>query len=328
MKSLIGNLLLLAISLTIVFAISEVASRYVSPISPGPSIVDMQGNKQKISYIQANNRFRIVTPDYDAVTTITRDGYRAPAAKGNPDVIFLGDSFTYSQGVDDDQAFAAIYCKEKNLNCANLAVPGSSTLYEVDRLEHFIKNKQWRPKKVHFFFFTGNDFSDNLDAHEKRSNGQSYEPVELNIDSVNNEQKSITKKIIGFGLKQSNLLRIAYYKVLPIFRNDPEKAQQELTKALQITQSELLRLDCLSKEFAFDYQLYVIFSAPEISHEKSQDLGDKLQAISNKKMIMLSDLFKDNTKDYFFPSDGHYSVAGNKKLAEFLITTPNKSRME
>ena len=152
MKNIIGNILLLASSLTIVFAIGEVASRYVSPVSPGPSILDLQGNKQQISYVQAGSRFRIITPDYDAVTTITEDGYRAPAAIGNPDEIFMGDSFTYAQGVKDDEAFPAIFCKAKGLNCANLAVPGSSTLYEVDRLEEYLKTKNWRPKLVKFFF--------------------------------------------------------------------------------------------------------------------------------------------------------------------------------
>ncbi|HIP81946.1 MAG TPA: hypothetical protein EYH16_05990, partial [Leucothrix mucor] len=78
MKNLIGNLLLLVISVAVMLAIGEVASRIVSPISPGPSILDMDGNKQKISYIAANKKFRIITPDFDATTTITKDGYRAP----------------------------------------------------------------------------------------------------------------------------------------------------------------------------------------------------------------------------------------------------------
>ena len=320
MKNLIGNLLLLAVSLTIVFTIGEVASRYVSPISPGPSILDMQGNKLQISYIQANNRFRIITPDYDAVTTITRDGYRAPAANGNPDVIFMGDSFTYAQGVKDDETFPAIFCKSRGINCANLAVPGSSTLYEVDRLEHFLKTKNWRPKKVHFFFFTGNDFSDNLDADGKRSQGQSYEPAELNLNPAADEEKGMVESIIDLGLKHSNLLRVAYYKVLPMIRSNEEESEASLSKALAVTKGEFARLDKLSKEYTFNYQLYVIYPKPEITHDVYKKLGKKLQATTSKPMVMLGDLFKENTKDYFFPSDGHYSVAGNKKLADFLLS--------
>ena len=319
MKNLFGNLILLAVSLAIMFVVGEVASRYVSPISPGPSILDMQGNKQRISYVEANKQFRIVTPDYDAVTTITPDGYRVPVSNGNPDVIFMGDSFTYAQGVTDDEAFPALYCKARKLYCANLAVPGSSTLYEVDRLESYLKAKNWRPRKVNFFFFTGNDFGDNLAADEKRSQGQNYEPGELNLNPSVEDDKGVVEKTIDFGLKHSNLLRVAYYKVLPIIRKDPEEAEAQLNKALSITKGEFQRLDKLSKSYGFEYEIFIIYPEPEITHNKYQELGKSLQSISNKPLVMLGEVFKENTEGYFFPSDGHFSVEGNKKLAEYLI---------
>ena len=320
MKNLFGNLILLAVSFAIMFVVGEVASRYVSPISPGQSILDMQGNKQRISYVEAGNQFRIMTPDYDAVTTITGDGYRAPQSNGNPDVVFMGDSFTYAQGVKDNEAFPAIYCKEQKLNCANLSVPGSSTLYEVDRLESYLKDKNWRPQKVHFFFFTGNDFGDNLNADEKRLQGQPYEPGELNLNPSAEDDKGIVEKTIDFGLRHSNLLRVAYYKVLPILRSDPEEAEAQLTKALSITEKEFQRLDKLSQAYGFEYEIYVIYPEPEITHNKYSELGKKLQNITPKTLVMLGEVFKENTKDYFFPSDGHFSVAGNKKLADYLLS--------
>lgn len=317
---IIANLFLLGCSLLVAFAIGEVASRYIAPLSPGPSIVDLDGNKQKISYVQANNIFRIVTPDYDAVTSITRDGYRSPAAKGNPEVIFMGDSFTYAQGVTDKQAFPAMYCQAKNLNCANLAVPGSSTIYEIDRLESYIVEKNWRPKKVHFFFFTGNDFSDNIDADEKRARGERYEPDEMNINPQKESDKGAVEKLVNLGLQHSNLLRIAYYQILPMIRNSAEENEQKLNQALDITKKEFTRLDALSKTYGFEYQLYTIFTEPEIKKDLYQALGTKIQAQTTQPIIMLGDIFKENTSDYFFPSDGHYSVKGNEKLAEFLLS--------
>ncbi len=319
MKNILGNLLLLGISLAIVFAVGEVASRSMSPISPGPSILDMDGNKQKISYIEAGKQFRITTPDFDAVTTITKDGYRAPEAKGNPSVIFMGDSFTYAQGVTDDQAFPALYCKARGLNCANLAVPGASTLYEVDRLEHFLKTKKWTPDMVHFFFFTGNDFSDNLGSDNNRKQGLPYEPVELNLRPVVKEEKGLAESVIDFGLKHSNLLRVAYYKILPMVRSNPEESENTLKQALEITKGEFARLDRLSNDYAFNYKIYVIHPEPEITHNVYQEMDKKIQAISATPITALGDLFKEDTKSYFFPADGHFSIAGNKKLAEFLL---------
>ena len=320
MKNFIGNLVLLGFSLAIVLVIGEVASRYVSPISPGPSILDMDGNKQKISYIEAGKTFRIVTPDFDTVTKITKEGYRAPAANGTPDTVFIGDSFTYAQGVTDEQTFPAIYCKAANENCANLGVPGASTLYEVDRLEHFLKEKDWRPRMVHFFFFTGNDLGDNLGAASNREQGLPYEPSELHPETEAVADKGLVESVVDFGLKHSNLLRVAYFKVLPMIRGNEEESQKTMDKALAITKAEFDRLNKLSIAYGFNYNIYVIFPEPEITHDVYQGLGKKLQAQSSMPLIPLGELFKENTKDYFFAADGHFSVAGNKKLAEYLLS--------
>ena len=321
MKNITANLLLLSFSLVLVFLIGEIASRYVSPVSPGPSILDLEGNPQKIGYMEAGKTFIISTPDFDAVTSITKDGYRAPEAIGStgPETIFIGDSFTYAQGVEDHQTFSALYCKAKNKNCANLGVPGASTLYEVDRLEYYLKEKDWRPRMVHFFFFTGNDFSDNLDASQKRKQGLSYEPAELN-PSNEESSKGLVERVIDFGLRHSNLLRVAYYKVLPLIRNDEEESSQSLDEALAITKVEFERLAKLSQNYGFNYKTYVIYPEPEITHDKYQALGEKIQSQLTIPLIQLGELFKENTSKYFFPADGHFSLEGNKKLADFLIS--------
>ncbi len=316
---IIANMFLLGFSLLIAFAVGEVASRYIVPISPGPSILDMEGNKRQISYVEPSQTFRIITPDYDAETSITADGYRAPAASGKPDVIFMGDSFTYAQGVKDAEAFPAIYCQKKQLNCANLSVPGSSTLYENDRLERFIVENKWRPKKVHFFFFTGNDFGDNIDADEKRSRGEGYEPGELTNSLATESETGIVEKTIDLGLKYSNLLRIAYFQILPMIRNSAEENDQKLKQALAITKNEFTRLESLSIAYGFEYQLYVIFTKAEIEQNIYQTLGPKIQAQTSQPVILLGELFKPNTSDYFFPSDGHFTIKGNQTLAKFLL---------
>ncbi len=88
---------------------------------------------------------------------------------------------------------------------------------------------------------------------------------------------------------------------------------------MEITKREFARLDNLSKAYGFEYQLYAIFPEPEIKHDIYKTLGPKIQAQTIRPIIMLGEVFKQNTSDYFFPSDGHFSVKGNKKLAEFLL---------
>ena len=322
-KSILGNLTLLSVSVIAMLGIGEVASRYLVPVSPGPSLLDMSGNPIKQSYIEPNTEFRILTPDFDAATSITGDGYRAPKAKdNNPNTIFVGDSFTYGQGVRDTEVFPHLFCEDKKLSCVNLAVPGASTLYEVDRLESYLKQKGWAPDNVYLFFFTGNDFGDNIWADEQRAAGKSYEPLELSPDK---EQASIDslpihKQMMTTGFKYSNLLRVLYFKVLPSLRQkgDVDAHQAEMKKALSISKEGFDRLHALSKEYAFDYQIFVLYPEVEIRKNLHKGLYEQLQAVTPSKIIPLGEIFETDTAAQFFPSDGHYTVSGNRLLADHL----------
>lgn len=323
LKSVVSNLSLTAASVLLVLGIAEVASRYTVPISPGPSLLSMSGEPLSQSYMKAGSEYRIITPDFDAPTTITKDGYRAPSAKASPSTLFLGDSFTFAQGVKDDQAFPHLYCQEKQLACANLAVPGASTPYMVDRLEEFLKAKGWAPNNVYLFFFTGNDFSDNLWAAQQQKLGLSYEPVELSPEkeAAAKSDLPLHKQLIDKGLKYSNLLRVLYFKALPELRKsgDPEAQQAQMKQALAVTKTALERLDALSEEYAFNYRIFVLYSEPEARLEKYKATDKALQEISPSNIISLGELFSKNSQDYFFPSDGHFTESGNRLIADYLI---------
>ena len=322
LKSVIANLTLLAVSVSVVVVIAEVASRYIVPISPGPHLLALDGQPIVQSYMKPNASYRIITPDFDAKTNITSDGYRAPASKGSPDTLFIGDSFTFAQGVTDDKAFPNLYCKNKRLDCANLAVPGASTLYTLDRLESFLKNKGWAPNNVYLFFFTGNDFTDNIWAAEQRAQGKSYQPLELTpeVEYAKKQELPVHKRIIDTGLKQSNLMRVLYYKALPAFRQqgDPEAFKVQMKKSLAITETEFQRLHALSESYAFNYKIFVFYSSPEIQQQRHLELKEDLQKISPSKLVSLGELFSKDLGEYYFPSDGHFTERGNQLIADFL----------
>lgn len=323
LKTIVANVGLLSVSVLLVLLVAEAASRYMVPISPGPTLESLSGEPLKHSYIKPGSEYRIITPDYDAPTRITADAYRAPEASGSPDTLFLGDSFTFGQGVKDDEAFPAIYCKAKNLSCANLAVPGSSTLYELDRLESVLKNKGWTPNNVFLFFFTGNDFSDNLAAAEKRDQGLSYEPPELRpeVEKQRIQNLSLLKRSVNLTLYYSNLMRVLYYQVLPEVRQqqDPDAHKASFNKALSVSGEAFRRLDRLSNEYAFNYRIFVLYPEPEVRQKAYLSLRRSLQAISPSKIISLGELYAKDIEGQYFPSDGHLTVKGNKTLADFLI---------
>lgn len=323
LKAVFANLSLMAVSVIIVLAIAEMVSRYMVPISPGPSLLDVEGNPIRQSYVEPDSQYRIITPDFDALTTITKDGYRGPASSGNPETLFVGDSFTFAQGVTDELAFPHLYCQEKGLDCANLSVPGASTQYEVSRLEHYLRVKGWAPNDVYLFFFTGNDFSDNLWAADQIKKGRNYQPLE--IDPAREEARHNNlpphKKLIDIALKQSNLMRVMYYKVLAELRqnNDPDGQKADLQKALGVTKQSFERFHALSEEYAFNYRIFVIYPEPEVRLGKYKELDEQIQAIAPSEISSLGALFAENSQDYFFPSDGHFTEAGNRLLADYLI---------
>lgn len=323
LKTIVANLSLLSVSILLVLLVAEAASRYMVPISPGPKLQSLSGEPLKHSYIKPGSEYRIITPDYDAPTRITADAYRAPEAIGNPDTVFLGDSFTFGQGVKDDEAFPAIYCKAKKLSCANLAVPGSSTLYELDRLESVLKNKGWTPNNVFLFFFTGNDFSDNLAAAEKRDQGLSYEPPELrpDVEAQRIQNLSLLKRVVNLTLHYSNLMRVLYYQVLPDVRQqqDPDAHKNSFNKALSVSEQAFKRLDRLSNEYAFNYRIFVLYPESEVRQKAYFNIRKSLQSISPTKLISLGELYAQDVEGQYFPSDGHLTVKGNKTLADFLI---------
>ena len=323
LRSVAANLVLMAVSVGVVLGVAEVASRYMVPVSPGPSLLSVDGKSLRQSYMKPDSQYRIITPDFDALATITKDGYRGPASTGNPDTLFLGDSFTFAQGVTDEQAFPDLYCKAKGLDCANLAVPGASTIYTVSRLEHYLKVKGWAPNNVFLFFFTGNDFTDNLWAAEERSNGRNYEPVELNPAKEDEQHNSLPfhKKLVSTGLHYSNLMRVLYYKVLPEIRQSGDAVAQEsqMQKALGITKQSFDRLQSLSEEYAFNYRIFVIYPEPEVRLGMYKQMDISLQAIAPSEITSLGELFSKNSQEYFFPADGHFTESGNRLLADYLI---------
>lgn len=323
LKSVVINLALMAVSAGLIVGVAEVASRYMVPISPGPSLLSTEGKPIRQSYVEPSSQYRIITPDFDALTTITKDGYRGPASSGNPDTLFLGDSFTFAQGVTDEQAFPYLYCKAKNLDCANLSVPGASTIYTISRLEHYLNVKGWAPNNVFLFFFTGNDFTDNLWADEQRRNGRNYEPLELSPEQEDAAHNSLPphKQLISKALKYSNLLRVLYYKVLPEIRQQGDNSGQraQLEKALAITKESFDRLQVLSDEYAFNYRIFVIYPEPEVRLGVFKQMDEKLQAIAPSEITSLGELFSKDSQQYFFPADGHFTMSGNRLLADFLI---------
>ena len=105
---------LIFLSLTFSLLIAEGISRLVFPISERRDNVTLDGELIQ-GFVEPGTVYHQVSNEYNALTTITDKGYRVPAVDGNPDMIFIGDSFTFGFGLDDNENFVSVYCGEKKI---------------------------------------------------------------------------------------------------------------------------------------------------------------------------------------------------------------------
>lgn len=182
------RLLLMLGSLAVALAMAEGMVRAFYPVVDGRSNVTLDG-RPITDWFPAGTVYRQVSNEYDARTTITGKRHRVPGTDGNPEVVFLGDSFTYGYGLSDDETFASIYCAARRVACANLGMPGSGTSKQVERLRGFLGEYGWKPKDVKLFFCgmstsfsAGNDFVDNFNHGrwlKARSSGAAPPPGDV-----------------------------------------------------------------------------------------------------------------------------------------------------
>jgi len=110
------------------------------------------GHKAKVRDTQA-------TREYSVTYTIDEDRCRRSYSPGAsaPEVLVLGDSFAFGQGVQDDETFAWRLGEEhwKDYRVRNCAVSGWGTAHAYLRLEEILANAETPPKLVLYTLIEG-----------------------------------------------------------------------------------------------------------------------------------------------------------------------------
>ena len=320
-KELLAKLFAILLGFVIAFTLAEVVTRYVIPIFPGVKMLDMDGNTVHFNDVAPDRTFRLFSSEFDAVTTITKDGYRVPEVEGNPDLVFIGDSFTYGQGLKDDDTFIANYCKSVNLSCMNLGVPGYGTINAVERLENFLKDKDVRPRKVYLFMLAmtsflgaGNDLYDNIKLAEA---GES-----MQAGYGGQQSETFLRRLSNIVLSYSNLARVVKFYLAPYIKKvvviSPSDNQLEL--ALSLTKTALNKLKGLSILYKFDVEVVLIHPVQDISRGSHTETLKTIKSISPIKVTPSASWFENSPNDYYFALDGHFNKKGSDRIVELLKT--------
>ena len=72
---------------------------------------------------------------YDVEYSLDRNGMRQAKPAGPGTVYFFGDSFTFGEGVDDEQTLPAVFSEISGLYCLNFAAPGYGPHQTLRQLE-------------------------------------------------------------------------------------------------------------------------------------------------------------------------------------------------
>jgi hypothetical protein len=179
-RALAAHVALLGAAALVGLIALELLSRIVFPISPGSRTLTLDGAPNPISLhstplrLPPDDVFRMVSEEFDVLVTTTDLGFRGPKPRYQPEMIFLGDSFTFGHGLGDRETFAFLYCEKRALNCANLGRGGTGTHRQLDILSEFLDAEQWQPKEVKLFLMAmtsalmdGNDLIDNIKESAK-----------------------------------------------------------------------------------------------------------------------------------------------------------------
>jgi len=319
------NLGLVVFATLFSLALVETASRFIYPVSAGSRLTTGDG-RNLTSWNEPGTTYRQVASEYNAITTISSKGYRVPDVAGNPDIVFIGDSYTFGVGLNDEETFPFQYASAKKAACANLALPGSGTGEEVDRLEKALSDWGWRPRHVKLFMFAmttsiagGNDIIDNLEYGAGNASEQRRQkPVEGKSALWSGIYNMLRFQVLA----SSNLARILKFHIGTQVRSIVTHGidTQTLTKSLDVTRRQLMRLQTLSQTHGFTYEIFLIHPVQDIVRGTASQTHQALQSISPAPIQGTAQLFIKNPASYYYAYDGHLNPRGSMAIARFLIS--------
>jgi hypothetical protein len=317
---------------TITAIIFELGSRVIFPISAGAQKFDVDtAEVLSIDFNKPNSRYLQKHVEYEALTTINEHGNRIVAssnASAEKTIIFLGDSFTFGQGVSDRETIAYKVCEKVDANCINLGKPGTGLLNQLRKLEEFLKTEGDPLGNAHLFHFilastkfshAGNDIQDT--ANEV-TNG---EPI--NSDTTDSPEVSDAGLMVEFARelsRRSNGFRVVRYVVGNWLREFAYSDSNESASEHEL--KVFAEIDSKIKQLAEDRGLK--YTPVLFSTYSELELGQELftQKALEEALEIQFLMIDYPTKDYgelFYPLDGHHNSNGAAVVATSIVNYLN-----
>ena len=300
--------------LIIVIALIEIILSIFFPLSITEKYTDEFGNKinpvaEIPSVLQKNITYFHIKNDFKVRVTSNKHGFRKVFNddKNNNVILFLGDSFLFGHGVNDNETFVHIYCKQNNLNCINSSRPGSDTEIQIKILENFLKNTNKKIKKLYLFSLVKCDLS-------SYGNDLLFSR-EINNSDVTFQDLSFPKKIQSY-LYRLELSKRFISQSLNYFKSTVSvcSSTEDIIKSIKFYNEKIIKLkNIISSK---NIKLEIIFISPLDSAKNNIIMRELLENyIDFDKIHIFVDKF-DISNYYKF--DGHWNIKGNMLMNDLF----------
>lgn len=189
-----------AVNFILLFLLLEVSLRIFFPQQTGPVQYIYHDQLGAIPIPNLKGKW-VYPPHYTYSASHDINGNRIQNGTNSDKIAFIGDSFTYGVGVNDEQTFSWLTQQsdriKSNVSILNAGNPGTGTDYALRYIETNAKNKTIK----HFvIFFYPNDFNDNgCDRYYSETDtGLVDVPTEVGFNFFKQKQSLAHSKFYNF----------------------------------------------------------------------------------------------------------------------------------
>lgn len=273
---------------------------------------------------------QVVFNNYSWLHQTDQWGFRNPPESAM-EILLMGDSMIYGQGVDEKQTAAHVLRQDYHVPVYNMSRTGDSLLQQYVLLRTYLD--EFKPKRVVFLVFI-NDFAD-LDGY--REEGFDYPTVrDYDYDAMLQRRKNdepVPPMQVSYALRflrylpkhlKSNEVKRdpVQQKAAPVKDAEPQE-EAGLTDFSKQTFKELLTdLTERCRDQGVEVEIVFLYLGDHKNQfaELQDPIDEFLRALTTELKIPYRNskgLFQ--TED-FLPTDGHFGPQGHRRLAEFLQT--------